>query len=193
MSCDVCEKYFDKKEALVNHITKVHTKVVISESPQTSRSSEVIQNYDTWNCYFCGKTGFNTEQRDKHICPKHIYLSVAQQKKLQKRKYEECIWGPYCDFNKSGKCWFSHTSSLTPASWVWGKQSNNDNYKETINSYQIPQNKMLWCTFQDRCTRKESCQYKHIEDVSGTKDEGFLIDLIQRKAQELIVEGLQDY
>ena len=142
--CDNCPQMFVTSEALVTHITKEHTRY----QQQERRNMHLIEsqiNCIDWSCSFCGEKLKGKELRDKHMCHEH----PAQLNK--NNRIEECRRGPNCHHWRAGTCWFAHAQNV-----------------ETPVKAQVPRRNTrrsnIWCSFQDKCDRRQSCSFRHIDE-----------------------------
>ena len=143
IKCDKCSQTFINSEALVSHIVQQHTQ---NQQPQKNTLDNGV-----WKCYFCNITFRGYEDRDSHICSKQPYQTVQQQRYRRNKSQEGCTRGPECHFLKLGKCHFSHANDV-----------------ETISQPQAAQRstskKNMWCAIQDKCSKRQTCLYKHMDD-----------------------------
>ena len=122
-TCMTCREEFNDKSNLINHQVTIHR-----------------------TCSYC-KTSFQTfEQIEKHICPKHAFLTIPEQRRRLRRMNTECTSGQHCEHKRKGRCWFKH--SLV---------TNNNQHEGQENQ--------SWCKYQDRCDRRQICSYKHYDDI----------------------------
>ena len=140
--CDKCPKMFTNSAWLAIQIVQHH-----SRNPQYQRNT---LNTGVWKCYFCDITFSGNEARDNHICAEQPYQTVLQQRKWQGKSVVKCTRGPKCRFLKLSKCYYSHAHDVEITSQSQG-------------SYRSTSKKNMWCAFQDKCTRRQTCAYKHID------------------------------
>ena len=137
--CDNCSDTFISSEVLRTHIEQKHIRYQNQERRNTSLIESQINCFD-WNCSFCGEKIQGKKERDNHICQEHPY----------KRK-EECRRGPGCHHRRAGTCWFAHAQDVERPSHA--QESNRSTRRGNI-----------WCAFQDKCDRRQSCPFKHIDE-----------------------------
>lgn len=201
--CDLCGTRVNQTEELVDHLIKEHTKVGKrgDEVKQTGITKPAQRNQELWNCYFCGLKDLNKVQRDDHICYKHPFKTTLQQKKQIQRKSIECMWGQWCTWFIEGKCWYKHD----PNSLTWTEEGRSaQRVQESTNGHNQNKgdehfqggrrNNLKWCAYQDKCDRKEWCNFRHFEDITGeNEEEVFLVEMVKTKAQELNVNPWRDF
>ena len=152
--CKNCNKDFESREDLAKHIDNYHTKRI-------QRTIEKPQ----WTCHFCKVQLYSQDAKENHICVNHHFKSVEQQTRELQRKNTECRWGASCSRWPQDRCWFNHS-----------RQMNTTPQIVQPPSYSRQERPQLYCKFQERCTRKESCNFKHFNQ-----------DFLQRH-QEVIQE-----
>ena len=198
--CDTCGKIFDKTHDLVNHLIKEHTRaqqidIVVDEGRKAENVNRTRISPESWNCHFCGSKDMTTKQRDDHICQNHPYKTTHQQKKQIQRKSVECIWGPWCTWYEVGKCWYKHDSnSLT---WTEEGRRPNREQESTRSHGQATggqRYRSKWCAYQDKCDRRDKCEFRHFEDINcDNEEEDFMLEMVKRKAQELTTSQWRDF
>ena len=151
IKCDNCPQTFLNSESLVTHIGQKHTRY--QQQPSSNRSVIESQiNCVNWSCSFCGEEFQGKEVRDNHFCQEHPFRTVQRQgKTIWKNKIqEECKRGAECHHWKAGTCWFSHVKIVERPAEV---QQPSRNTRRAD----------MWCAYQDRCNRRQFCEFKHID------------------------------
>ena len=143
MKCDKCPQTFESSALLVGHIVQQHTR-----NPQRQRNT--LDN-GVWKCFYCNITFSGDEERDSHICSNQPYQTVQQQRRRHNKRNEKCTRGPECHFRKLGTCHYSHAHDVEINSYA--QENTRDTRKNN-----------MWCAFQDKCTRRQTCQYKHMDE-----------------------------
>ena len=146
LKCDECPQSFRNGEALVLHIVQAHT-------GQRERN---LLNNGVWTCSFCGQVFSGNQARDNHTCGHHPAqlpsLGPAQQQQgTRDSSQEDCNRGPQCRFLWLGTCHFRHADNV-------------ENVGQPHVSRRNTGRKDMWCSFQDKCKRRQTCVYKHLED-----------------------------
>ena len=159
--CDNCTQSFENSEALVYHIVQAHTR-------NQQRERNVLSN-GRWTCSFCSQEFSGDQARDNHVCGHHPVqlptLGPAQQQQQGRRdkSQEDCNRGPQCRFLRLGTCHFKHAENV-------------ENYTPVHVPRRSTGRKDMWCSYQDRCDRRQTCVYKHMED-----ERDFLQSILRRK------------
>ena len=122
--CDSCGQEFDNKETLIKHIVEHHTVKGTQVIPRhicsicnvelhgdEAKNNHICRKPQS-TCSFCKKTFYSQEARNNHVCEKHLFKSVADQLRAQKRKNTECKNGAECYRASFGKCWFKHSQPI---------------------------------------------------------------------------------
>ena len=159
LKCDNCPQSFENSEALVCHIVQAHTR-------NQQRERNILSN-GRWTCSFCSQEFSGDQARDNHMCGHHPVqlptLGPAQQQRGGRdRSQEDCTRGPQCRFLQRGNCHFRHAQNvenLIPAQVTTRSTGRRD----------------MWCAYQDKCNRKETCGYKHLEN-----ERDFLQSILRR-------------
>ena len=157
IKCDKCPQSFQTCDALVRHIEESHSR-------NQQRQRNTLDN-GVWTCAFCGTVSTGTESRDSHICSNHTFQTVEQQQRRQTRSHEVCKRGEQCHHLKLGKCWYYHAPRVETS--IWSEVQNRDTRRSNV-----------WCSFQDRCNRRETCVYKHMDE-----ERNFLQNVLRRTEQ----------
>ena len=153
IKCEICGQTFKNSEMLVSHIVKSHT------GPQRERN--VLSN-GRWKCYFCGDNFTGNENRDNHRCRKHPYQTVQNNRRKQRISQVPCIHGGQCRFHKAGRCLLSNAPSVQVLPQAEAQNATTGK-------------KDMWCAFRDKCDRRQSCAYKHLDE-----DRDFLQSMLRR-------------
>ena len=143
LKCDKCPQSFEKSDALVNHLVQNHTRFH-QERPRNTLDNGV------WDCLSCGMNFRGNEARDRHTCNAHPNRTSQQQNRGTNKSHELCKRGPNCHFHKSGRCWFTHVLNV----------ENQSLRQERSRS---TEKRNMWCAFQDKCTKRQTCEYKHMD------------------------------
>ena len=150
VKCDKCPQSFRNSEALVLHIVQAHT-----SNQQRERN---LLNNGVWTCSFCSHVFSGNQARDNQTCGQHPVqlptLEPAQQQQgtgTRDKSQEDCNRGPLCRLLRLGTCHFRHADNV-------------ENAGQTQVSRRSTGRKDMWCSFQDRCNRRQTCVYKHLED-----------------------------
>ena len=163
IKCDNCPKTFLNSESLVTHIGQKHT---INQQQHSSNSSLIDSqiNCVDWRCSFCGEKFQGKEVRDNHFCQEHPFRTVKRQGKTMRRNkiQEECKRGSECHHWKAGTCWFYHVKIVERPAEV---QQPSRNTRRAD----------MWCAYQDRCNRRQFCEFKHID-----QEKDFIQRVLQR-------------
>ena len=142
--CDNCSQAFRNSETLMTHIAQKHTRYQQQENSKASLIDSQINCVD-WSCSFCGEKIRGKEVRDSHICQEHPF-------RLSKNKsQEECRRGANCYHLRTGTCWFGHAQNVERPS---GPQEPSRSTRRGD----------IWCAYQDKCDRRQMCQFKHIDE-----------------------------
>ena len=139
-------------EALVNHLVENHT------GPRRERNT--LDN-GRWKCHFCGENISGNESRDGHTCEQHPFETVQHQRRRHKKSQVPCNQGEQCRFHRVGRCLFSHAQSVEPSPEIQAPERST--------------RRVMWCTFQDKCDRRQTCQFKHLDE-----DRDFLQNMLRR-------------
>ena len=143
IKCDKCPRTFMNSESLVSHIVQQHTQ-------NQQRQRNTIDN-GVWKCFFCNITFKGKEERDNHICGEQPFQTEQEQIYRRNKSHEKCKRGPQCHFLKLGKCHFSHAHDVETYSQPQGHQRSTTK-------------KNMWCAYQDKCSKRQTCLYKHIDE-----------------------------
>ena len=143
IKCDNCPQSFLTSEALVSHIAQAHT-------GNQHRQRNTLDN-GVWTCSFCGVITKGNDARNRHVCSEHRFQTVQQQERRQNRSHKVCKRGEQCHLYGLGKCWYFHAQSVQRNSNAEGPRRSTEK-------------RNMWCAYQDRCNRKQTCTYKHMEE-----------------------------
>ena len=145
MKCVKCPQSFEHSEALVAHLVQSHTEYNQQERPRNTLDNGM------WNCSFCGEKFTGNEARDRHRCNSQPASPVTQQVRNINKSQEPCRRGVNCHFHKVGSCWFSYVINVenTGQSQVTSPRTGRRD---------------MWCAFQDKCTKRPTCVYKHMDE-----------------------------
>ena len=144
IKCDKCPQSFPKSDALVAHLIQNHTRYQQQERTRNTLDNEV------WDCSFCGLNFRGNEAWDSHACNAHPYSSSQQQVRGTNKSQELCKRGANCHFHKTGRCWFTHVQNVENQAQSQVTRTNTGKTN-------------MWCAFQDRCTKRQACVYKHMD------------------------------
>ena len=152
--CDMCSMTLINSEALVIHLVENHT------GPRRERNT--LDN-GRWKCHFCGENISGDESRNGHTltCEQYPYETVQHQRRRHKKSQVPCNKGEQCRFHRVGRCLFSHAQSVEPAPEIQAPERST--------------RRVMWCTFQDKCDRRQTCQFKHLDE-----DRDFLQNMLRR-------------
>ena len=152
IKCDICSHTVTNCEMLVTHLVDRHT------GPQRERNT--LDN-GRWKCFYCGENVSGNETRDNHRCREHPNEYVHTQRRRQRKSQVPCNQGETCRFHRAGRCLFSYAQSVeTPSQTQITDQSTG---------------RVMWCSFQDKCDRRQTCRYKHLDE-----DRDFLMNIVGR-------------
>ena len=144
LKCDNCPQVFKNSEDLVGHMVHMHTSINAGARSHTRSLIEAQINAHIWRCSFCGKQIEGKEARHSHMCNE-------QERNRMRKSQEDCTRGPNCRFLKAGKCWYKHAQ-------IVGRSNQSSNITRNTGR------RNMWCAFQDRCTRRETCAFKHMDE-----------------------------
>ena len=115
-----------------------------------------------WKCSFCGKGFEGKEVRDNHSCNENPFRTVQHQNSRVYNSQEECKRGVHCWYLKEGRCWYKHAQGVErPA--------------QTQETNRSTRRANMWCAYQDKCSRRETCTFKHMD-----QEMDFVQNLIRR-------------
>ena len=136
LKCDKCPQSFENSDALVNHLVQNHTRF------QQERPRNTLDN-GLWDCSFCGQKFNGNDARDTHVCNAHPNVPAQPHNK----SHELCKRGASCFYYKTGRCWFTHVQNVEHQAQSQGTSTSTGR-------------KNMWCAFQDKCSKRQTCVYK---------------------------------
>ena len=154
LKCDNCPQSFRDSETLVTHIVKEHTSYHHGRSNVNSGVNSLISaqvNCLDWKCSFCGKVFQGKDSRDNHICNETPFNTVQRHNRRVHNSQAECKRGVHCRYLKEGRCWYQHAQGV-------------ERPVETQETSRSTRRGSMWCAYQDKCDRRQTCAFKHMDE-----------------------------